>query len=175
MSPCQTGAGTSSGCCTVFAGRVERWRAPIGVCLFFKGFSMRIHALATLVVALILTTACPKKSYVVAAAPTEPGHFAVILERSPTGWAAHCEVGCQWTDVTMSCNGCEVQLDASGIAGIALANPSPAPKGFAFVVSDARDGWTARGIQGVRWQNLSWSCGAVVCRGRLYETGVGSV
>jgi hypothetical protein len=143
------------------------WRVP-----FFKGFSMRIHAVATFAVALLLTTACPKKSYVVAAAPAEPAHFAVILERSPTGWAAHCEVGCQWTDVTMSCNGCDVQLDASGIA---LAYPSPAPKGFAFVVSDARDGWTARGIQGVRWQNLSWSCSAVVCRGRLDETGVGSV
>jgi hypothetical protein len=132
---------------------------------------MRTHALSTTVAALILATACHKTQYPVAAAPAESGHFAVILERSATGWAAHCEAGCQWTDVAMSCEGCDVQLDASGIA---RAYPSPAPKGFAFVVSNTRDGWTARGIQGVRWQKLSWNCGAVGCRGRLDETGVGS-
>ena len=132
---------------------------------------MRLRALATTVLAAFLAIACHKTSPAVAAASAQTGHFTVILERSATGWAAHCEVGCQWTDVTMSCDGCDVQLDASGIARAFLA---PAPKGFAFVVSNARDGWTARGIQGVRWQKLSWSCGAAVCRGRLDETGVGS-
>ncbi len=133
---------------------------------------MRIRALVATMLAVFLATACHKPSSTVAgASPGESAHFAVVLERSPTGWAAHCEAGCQWIDLSMACQGCDVQLDASGIARAALA---PAPKGFAFVLSDASGGWTARGIQGVRWQRLSWNCGADVCRGRLDETGVGS-
>src|ERR1700687_1393864 len=120
---------------------------------------MRLRALATTVLAAFLAIACHKTSSAVAEASAQTGHFTVILERSVTGWAAHCETGCRGTDGTTSCEGCDVQLDASGIARAFLA---PAPKGFAFVVSNARDGWTARGIQGVWWQKLSLSCGAAV-------------
>jgi hypothetical protein len=133
---------------------------------------MRIRAFAAAALAVFLTTACHKPSSTVAAASAKEAHFAVVLERSATGWAAHCEAGCQWIDVTLACQGCDVQLDASGISRAFLA---PAPKGFAFVLSDAKGGWTARGIQGVRWQKLSWNCGANLCRGRLDETGVKSV
>jgi hypothetical protein len=132
---------------------------------------MRLYAIAAIVLAVFLAVACHKPS-AVSAAPTEAGLFAVILERSATGWPAHCEAGCQWTAaVTVSCDGCDLQLDASRIARV---YPSPAPKGFAFVVSNARGGWTASRIQGVRWQKLCWNCGAALCRGRLDETGVGS-
>jgi hypothetical protein len=133
---------------------------------------MRMRALATTtLLAGFVATACYKMPPAVASAPVPTGHFAVILEHSATGWAAHCEAGCQWTDVSMSCAGCDVRLDASGIARAYPA--APAATGFAFVLSNTGRGWTARGIQGVRWQSLSWSCGAAVCRARVDESGVG--
>jgi hypothetical protein len=131
-----------------------------------------MRALATTVLAALLAAACHKTPPAVASTPVPTGHFAVILEHSAAGWAAYCEAGCQWTDVSMSCAGCDVRLDASGIA---RAYPAPpVATGFAFIFSNAGGGWTARGIQGVRWRSLSWSCGAAVCRVRLDESGVGS-
>jgi hypothetical protein len=133
---------------------------------------MRMRPGPTLL-AVFLATACHKAPPAVVSAPVPTDHFAVILEHSATGWAARCEAGCQWTAVSMSCARCDVRLDASGIA---RAYPSaPAPTGFAFVLSSAGGGVTARGIQGVRWRSLSWSCGAAVCRARVDESGVGGI
>ena len=132
---------------------------------------MRVRALAAAVLIAFIAGACRKTPPAVVSTPVPTGHFAVILEHSATGWAAHCVTGCRWTDVSMSCPGCDVRVDASGIA---RAHPgAPPPTGFAFVLSSTASGWTARGIQGVRWQSLSWSCGAAVCRARLDESGVG--
>jgi invasion protein IalB len=131
---------------------------------------MRIRALATVMLAGVLTAAFAT-SPAATAAQTPPDHFAVVLEHSTTGWTAHCETGCRWTDLSMSCAGCDVRLDASGIAHASSA-PSKVT-GFAFVLSDAKGGWTARGVHGVMWTSLSWTCGPTVCRGRLDESGVG--
>jgi hypothetical protein len=130
---------------------------------------MRARTCATAILSVFLAAGCHKTRS--AATPAPGGHFALILEHSATGWAAHCEAGCLWTDVSMSCAGCEVRLDA---AGIGRAYPSEAPAtGFAFVLSGAGGGgWTARGIQGVNWRSLSWNCGAATCRARLDENGL---
>lgn len=131
---------------------------------------MRTRALAATVFAVFLAAACRTTPPDVASTPVPIAPFALVLEQSETGWAAHCETGCQWRDVSMTCAGCDVRLDASGIA---RATPSaPEATGFAFVLSRAERGWTAQGIQGVQWQSLSWNCGAAACRARLDESGV---
>ena len=133
---------------------------------------MPTRALASVVVAIFVATACQKKPPTVAPMSASNDHFAIVLEHSAKGWAAHCEAGCQWVDVSMSCGGCDVRLDASGIAPAYPA--TSAATGFAFVLSADGTGWKARAIQGVRWKTLSWSCGTAVCRGRLDEIGVRS-
>ncbi len=137
---------------------------------FLKESTMRMHALVATVLAGVLAAACRMMPPAGAPSSVPMEHFAVILEPSATGWAAHCEAGCRWTDVSIACGGCEVRLDASGIT---RAYPlAPAPTGFAFILSRSREGWAARGIQGVRWQSLSWSCGTAVCRARVDESGL---
>lgn len=105
------------------------------------------------------------------AAPARADHFALVLERSAKGWKAHCDTGCLWSDVSMTCDGCDVQLDASGIT-LARSGTRSA-SGFVFVLSSAgRGGWTARGVRGVNWRSLSWSCSRESCQARVDEAGV---
>lgn len=131
---------------------------------------MPIRAAASIVVAIFLAIACHRQAPTVAPV-SEPDHFAIVLEHSAKGLAAHCEVGCNWVDVSMSCSGCDVRLDVSGI-GPVLEDTS-SQNGFALVVSRDRTGWKARAIQGARWKTVGWSCESAVCRVRLDETGVG--
>lgn len=95
-------------------------------------------------------------------------HFSLRLEHSKGGWAAHCETGCSWKDVTMQCTKCKVRIDADGIYDANVARKS---RGFAFVLDDT-NGLSAHALQGVRWTNLSWNCASDICRSRLNEEGV---
>ena len=119
--------------------------------------------------AISLTAACHRPASV----PTNAvprAHFAIVLERSNAGWSAHCDDGCRWTDLTMSCSGCQVRLTAIGIGPANL--PEEGPDGFAFTLKEAGTGWEAVAIRGVRWRSLTWGCGAPVCRARIDEAGV---
>ena len=134
---------------------------------------MRMHALST-VLAAVLIAGC-HRAPVVAAAGAAPGqHFAIVLERSATGWSAHCEVGCAWTNVTETCAGCDIRLD---LTGISRGYPAHAgTQGFEFVVSSERDGWRAEAVRGVTWEKVSWTCrGTTTCRARVDERGVSRV
>jgi len=95
-------------------------------------------------------------------------HFSLSVEHSPAGWAAHCESGCSWKDVTIQCTNCRVRVDADGMYN---GNVPMTSRGFAFVLDD-NNGLSAHGVQGVRWQDLSWGCATAVCRCRLNEEGV---
>jgi hypothetical protein len=128
---------------------------------------MRPHALAAALAALVLAAGCRSGR----SREPAPTSFAMIVERSASGWRVQCERGCRWTEVSMQCAGCEVRLDAAGIAR-ADAPAAAGTAGFAFVLSAADRGWAARGVRGVRWTALSWTCGGAVCRGRLDESGV---
>ena len=130
---------------------------------------MRVSALTSLVLVAVVATGCYKVSQPPAVAPA---HFALVLEHSETGWSAHCEVGCRWSDVTMTCGGCAVRLDVGGIGPVASERYET---GFAFVLAGSGPGWEAKGITGVRWLGLSWQCEQTTCRARIDETGVGSV
>ena len=130
---------------------------------------MRIRALVTLS-AVVLTAGC-HRAPALAAAPVQ--HFAIVLEQSATGWSARCETGCAWTEVSQSCSGCDIRLDATGIS---RGYPARAEtQGFEFIVSSERDGWSARAVRGVTWVNLSWGCATATCRARIDETGVSRV
>lgn len=102
---------------------------------------------------------------------TSTGHFAIVVEHAPTGgWSATCDSGCRWKTVTLDCRGCEVRIDA---AGIALATtPANRTEPFAFVLHDDASGWSARALHGTAWRELSWQCRSGNCRARVDETGV---
>ena len=129
---------------------------------------MRIRALPSVAFALLLVAGC-QRAPAVTTAPVR--HFSIVLEHSATGWAAHCETGCAWTDVSRTCVGCDARLDASGIAPGYPARAGTT--GFEFVLSGERNGWTAVAVRGVTWETLSWTCSASTCRARIDETGVG--
>lgn len=128
---------------------------------------MRTRALVT-VLAVVLTAGCHRAS----AGPVAPlHHFSIVLEQSATGWSARCETGCAWTEVSESCKGCDIRLDATGIS---RGYPARAgTQGFEFVVSREREGWRALAVRGVAWVNLTWGCTTASCRARVDETGVG--
>jgi hypothetical protein len=129
---------------------------------------MRMRAIST-IVAVALVAACHRAP---AIAPAPVNHFAIVLEQSATGWTARCEAGCMWKEVTETCTGCDIRVDATGIS---RGYPARAgTQGFEFVVSHERNGWTARAVRGMSWVNLSWTCPASSCRARVDETGVRS-
>ena len=150
--------------CTLLAGKAAVYEQSSEISM------MPIRAAASIVVAVFLAMACHRQAPSVAPV-SEPDHFAIVLEHSAKGLTAHCEAGCKWVDVSMSCGRCDVRLDASGIGPVHEATPSA--NGFAFVLSPDGPGWKARAIQGARWITVGWSCGTAVCRVRLDETGVG--
>lgn len=130
---------------------------------------MRLRALTT-VLAVVLTAGC-HRAPAVTTAPVH--HFAIVLERSATGWSARCETGCAWTEVSATCVGCDIRLDATGISRGYPARP--ATQGFEFIVSGDGQGWSARAVRGVTWVDLSWGCTTAPCRARIDETGVRGV
>lgn len=133
---------------------------------------MRIHVPIIAAVALVIGAACQRPSTVATASTIPLNPFSLVVEHSGTGWQARCESGCSWMNVSMACAGCSVQIDANGI--IRADRVKAAPTGFAFVLVDDGGGkWSARGVQGVAWKKVSWSCNNAPCRGRLDETGVG--
>lgn len=96
-------------------------------------------------------------------------HFAVVVEHDASGWKAHCETGCEWTDVSIQCAGCDVRIDAKGIThSSAPARTTP----FAFELSKAEPGWKVRSLRGARWEGLTWGCASAMCRMRVDENGL---
>jgi hypothetical protein len=134
---------------------------------------MTSRALASIVVSLLVTMACHRTQPSVASVSPSNGHFSMVVEHSARVWRAHCEAGCQWVDVSMSCGGCEVRLDATGIRPAYPA--SSAVTGFAFVLTIDGPGGKARAIDGAHWRTLSWSCRGAVCPARIDETGVETI
>jgi hypothetical protein len=96
-------------------------------------------------------------------------HFSIVLRDSSARWTAHCESGCKWTDLSFQCTGCQWRLDADGVSSYDLDRGSSS---FAFLLSSDGSGWRAKGLRGVHWIDLSYTCGDPVCRSRVDQTGV---
>ena len=130
---------------------------------------MRNGALSSMLLAcFVAASGCNKTQPETLSGAGPEQHFSLLLEHSKAGWAAHCESGCSWKDITMRCTNCKVTVDADGIHD---GNPPLKSRGFAFVLDD-RNGLSAHGLRGVRWLDLSWDCATAVCRSRLSEEGV---
>ena len=127
----------------------------------------RSHAMA--LVGAVLTAACHRPMPSPVSAVPE-NHFSMILEHSSSGWAARCEAGCRWKEVTMDCGGCTVRLDVAGISEVRAAHDKA--NGFEFTVSRTSEGLAAEAVAGARWKTFTWDCEQGTCRARIDETGV---
>jgi len=104
--------------------------------------------------------------------PAAPANFSVLITATPTGWAARCDSGCHWKEVSFSCpNACPAIVDANGL--VTLASPRPDPTPFSIVLHHDRYGAKAESRAGTAWSTLSWDCGESPCQVRVDAFGVG--
>ena len=112
-----------------------------------------------------------------AAAPPASAGFSIILERDGATWRATCESGCTWTALSGSkagAFGSTVVIDNYGITLSARAGTDNAA--FAFrLTADGDAGWTAAGLKGTAWTELTFGCRLATCRARITDTGVEGV
>jgi hypothetical protein len=130
---------------------------------------MKVRFVAFALVGFALVSGCHRPVSTAAIAVPE-SHFSLLLEHSSSGWAARCEAGCRWNEVTMTCSGCTVRLDVAGISEVRATHIKA--DGFEFTVSRTSDGLAADAITGARWKSLTWNCEEGTCRARIDETGV---
>jgi len=130
---------------------------------------MNVRSAAFALIGLALVAGCHRPASTAAIAVPE-SHFSLVLEHSSSGWAARCETGCRWKEVTMTCGGCTVRLDVAGISELRAMHTKA--DGFEFTVSRTSDGLKADAITGARWKSLAWNCEEGTCRARIDETGV---
>ena len=108
--------------------------------------------------------------------PQQPtiSSFNLTIQTTPTGWAAVCKAGCQWTRVTLACDRiCDAAISAEGIA-----RPSAVPAAastFRFVVQHTESGVRAVAQTGTAWKTLSWSCGLPNCGATVTQYGVSGI
>ncbi len=106
-----------------------------------------------------------------AAVPVTPSEFSMLITHTATGWTAHCDSGCHWTDLSLSCQAsCGAVVDENGLTSPAdtLSNPSR----FAFELTRTESGPSAVARYGTTWQSVSWRCNSSPCRARLNASGV---
>ena len=111
------------------------------------------------------------------AAQQQVSRFEIVVQRSAKGWSAHCDTGCTWRELSVSCpSACRIMLDANGVS----THPTTPQAGaaFAFVLERTEDGWKAEAIAGTTWRTLAWNslgCHYGFCRARIDERGVWGV
>ena len=101
-----------------------------------------------------------------------PEHFSVVLDYTPTGWSAQCEVGCShvWRASFACDTACDARVDGVGL--VTLLERRPWDDNFGFTVTRTADGVAATAHHGTAWTELSWGCGGPPCRARITEAGV---
>lgn len=109
-----------------------------------------------------------------ATAPARLSSFSMVITSSATGWTAHCDSGCQWTELALRCSAaCGVLVDEFGLTPL-TATPAKM-SAFAFELTPTDSGPRAIARYGMTWQSVSWRCGRAPCRARLDASGVGAV
>jgi hypothetical protein len=110
------------------------------------------------------------------AAPTirAPAAFGLVLESSATGWAARCDSGCRWHQLSFSCErACRAIVDANGL--VTVATPHLDSSSFRFIVERTGGEVRATSRAGTAWQTLAWSCTLDPCRARVDAYGVSGI
>ena len=103
-----------------------------------------------------------------------PVAFSLVLESSATGWAARCDSGCRWRQLSFSCErACGAVIDANGVAH--LATPSLDSASFRFIVERSAGEVRATARSGTAWQTLTWRCALDPCRAHVDAYGVSGV
>jgi hypothetical protein len=103
-------------------------------------------------------------------AQQQPAHFEFTLERTASGFAAQCSVGCEWERVAIACPAdCRILLDASGVSYAAVPREV---RGFVILLQPTDAGWQARSYGETAWRTLGWGCESRWCRARVDERGV---
>lgn len=100
--------------------------------------------------------------------------FQLTAARTATGWTMQCSRGCDWSQLSLDCRfaDCRALVDNAGITTAVRAKPEG--RTFAFVIGRTQSGWTAHGIEGTAWADVSWNCPAPSsCRAHLNARGVG--
>ena len=109
-----------------------------------------------------------------AIAPAKLSPFSMVITSSATGWAAHCDSGCQWTELAFKCSAsCGVLVDEYGLTPL-TATPAK-ESAFAFELTPTDSGPRAIARHGMTWQSVSWRCGRAPCRARVNASGVAAV
>src|SRR5690242_3478926 len=106
---------------------------------------MRMRSVVVSTIASVFLAACQHNPPATQSLPAVQ-HFSIVVEHSSSGWTAHCDQGCQWSNVTLGCADCNAQLDAAGISKVDAAAK---PQGFAFMLESQQNGLAADAIQGV--------------------------
>src|ERR1051325_2402005 len=111
----------------------------------------------------------------VASAPStrrEPiANFSIVLEATPKGWSARCDMGCGWSELGFACpTACGAIVDQNGL--VTLASLRPDSTTFMFLVEHTPNGATAVSRKGTAWVSLSWKCESLPCRARITARGV---
>jgi hypothetical protein len=103
-----------------------------------------------------------------------PATFSLVLESKPGGWAARCDSGCRWREVSFSCErACGAIVDANGLVTLATADLDPSS--FRFIVERGDGVVRATARNGTAWDNLTWSCTTDPCRVRVDAYGVSGI
>ncbi|HEV8446393.1 MAG TPA: hypothetical protein VGQ44_06225 [Gemmatimonadaceae bacterium] len=114
-------------------------------------------------IALVVTSA--------AATTRAPAAFSLVLESTPTGWAARCDSGCRWHELSFNCErACGAIVDANGV--VTLATPQLDQAAFRFIVERTAAEVRATARTGTAWKTLSWGCQLDRCRARVDGYGV---
>lgn len=115
------------------------------------------------VVALAVTSATAKTR--------TPADFSLVLESTPTGWAARCDSGCRWHELSFSCEGaCGAIVDGNGL--VTAVTPRFDSSAFRFRVERTGAEVRATARTGTAWRTLSWGCTTDRCRARVDAYGV---
>ena len=109
-----------------------------------------------------------------APATPAPANFSLTLESTPNGWAARCDTGCAWRDVSFRCEvACGAVVDANGLVTLATGDLRPSP--FRFIVERTGREIRATSSSGAAWDKLTWSCTSDPCRVRVDSYGVSGI
>jgi hypothetical protein len=125
-----------------------------------------------LAIALLFAAGCSAVTRRAESTPRgAPSSFSMVITSTTTGWAAHCDTGCRWSDVSYECPGqCAAVFDATGVATPGATQTDTSV--FAFTIERTEQGNLATAQNGAAWQQLTWGCGAAECRARVSTDGV---
>ena len=119
---------------------------------------------------LALVAACFSAKQPVRPAPIA-NSFSLVVQRIPNGWAAQCDSGCRWKDVSFACaRDCAAIVDANGL--VTVLTPRTEPTAFSIRLEPTANGVAAESRAGTSWKTLTWECVSSSCPIRLDANGM---